>query len=161
MIKNKLFKATFGAGCFWSVEYKFSKTKGVISTSVGYEGGSLKNPSYEGVCSDNSGHIEVVELEFNPDIISYKELLGIFFSIHDPTAINKQGYDSGSQYKSIIFYHNVEQKFEAIQFIKDLEKSGKYKKKIVTEIKKASKFYIAEDYHQKYLEKKGLSSCHI
>ena len=142
-------KATFGAGCFWGVEASFMKLKGVISTKVGYMGGNVKNPTYEQVCTNKTGHIEVVQLEYNANIISYKELLDYFWDIHDPTQKNRQGPDIGLQYQSTIFYHDEEQKKLAEESKKDLEKS----KNIQTEIRPAERFYLAEDYHQKYLEK--------
>lgn len=152
-------KATFGAGCFWHVEDTFRRAPGVISTMVGYMGGSLKNPTYEGVCTDTTGHAEVVQVTYDPTKISYDELLNIFWSIHDPTTLNRQGPDHGTQYRSVIFYHTPEQKAEAETSKKNLELSKKYPHKIVTEIQKASAFYPAEEYHQQYLAKQGLSSC--
>lgn len=142
-------KATFGAGCFWGVEASFMKLKGVISTKVGYMGGNVKNPTYEQVCTNKTGHIEVVQLGYDPNIISYKELLDHFWDIHDPTQKNRQGPDIGLQYQSTIFYHDEEQKKLAEESKKALKKS----KDIQTEIKPAKRFYVAEDYHQKYLEK--------
>lgn len=150
-------KATFGAGCFWHVEEEFRKLKGVLNTAVGYMGGTMKNPSYEDVCIDKTGHAEVVQIEFNPEKISYNDLLDVFWKIHDPTQLNKQGPDIGTQYRSVIFYHNQEQKKLAIA---SKEKQSK-KDEIVTEITKAGKFYKAEEYHQRYLEKQGLKSCRI
>ena len=152
-------KATFGAGCFWHVEEAFRKVKGVTSTTVGYMGGTLKNPTYEDVCSDKTGHAEVVQVEYDPSKISYGKILGVFWSIHEPTTLNRQGPDVGTQYRSVIFYHNEEQKKLALKSKESLEKSGKYKNNIVTEIRPASEFYRAEEYHQRYLEKKGLSRC--
>ena len=145
--------ATFGAGCFWGVQAAFKDIKGIKSTTVGYMGGNLKNPTYEDVCTDKTGHTEVVQIEFNPEIIKYEELLEIFWNIHDPTQLNKQGPDIGSQYRSVIFYHNEKQKIIAEKSKKKLEKSGKYKKPIITEIKAAEDFYKAEEYHQNYFEK--------
>ena len=158
-IKMKKEKATFGAGCFWGVEEAFRTLKGVISTSVGYMGGRMKNPTYKDVCTDKTGHAEVVQIEYNPSKISYDKLLDIFWSIHNPTTLNRQGLDFGTQYKSVIFYHNEKQKKKALQSKERLENSGKYKKPIVTEITKASEFYRAEDYHQKYLMKRNLRTC--
>ena len=146
-------KATFGAGCFWHVEETFSKVKGVLSTFVGFMGGTLQNPSYKQVCTGTTGHAEVVHLEFDPDIVSYDELLNIFWDLHDPTTLNRQGPDIGTQYRSAIFYHNEEQKETAKSSKEKLEKSGKYKGKTVTEIISASEFYKAEEYHQRYFEK--------
>ena len=155
----KINKAVFGAGCFWGVEDVFRKLKGVKSTIVGYMGGKMKNPTYEKVCTDKTGHAEVVLVEYNPEEISYDKLLDIFWKIHDPTQLNRQGLDMGTQYRSIIFYYNGEQKKKAMESKKKQEKSKKYKSKIVTEIVKASEFYKAEDYHQKYLMKRGLNVC--
>ncbi|WP_282731283.1 peptide-methionine (S)-S-oxide reductase MsrA [Methanobacterium alcaliphilum] len=152
-------KATFGAGCFWSVEDTFRNLKGVVSTAVGYEGGVKDNPSYSEVCTGNTLHAEVLEIEFNPKIISYKDLLNVFWKIHDPTTLNRQGPDIGTQYRSVIFYHNLEQKELAEKSKKTLQKSGKYKNDIVTTIEEAMTFYRAEEYHQQYLEKRGLKSC--
>lgn len=148
--------ATFGAGCFWGVESTFQKVNGVIKTTVGYMGGTLENPSYEDVCSGDTGHTEVVQIEFDPNMIAYKKLLDIFWNIHDPTQLNRQGPDIGTQYKSIIFYHDDEQKRIAEESKNEQNKSGKYKKPIVTEIRRAEKFYKAEEYHQKYFDKNKL-----
>jgi len=152
-------KATFGAGCFWHVEEAFRRLPGILSTTVGYTGGTLKNPTYEDVCTDKTGHAEVVELTYDPQKITYDQLLKVFWEIHDPTTKNRQGPDVGTQYRSAIFYHSMEQKEHAEQSKNDLEQSGKYKKKIVTEITKAPVFYPAEEYHQHYLEKNGLAAC--
>ena len=152
-------KATFGAGCFWHVEEAFRHLKGVTSTIVGYMEGILKNPTYEDVCTDKTGHAEVVELIYHPEKISFEELLNIFWDIHDPTTKNRQGPDLGTQYRSVIFYHTLEQKTTAETSKKNLEQSRKYKKKIVTEITKATTFYPAEEYHQQYLAKHGLAAC--
>lgn len=158
---NKKMKATFGAGCFWGVEKSFMDLKGVKSTTVGYMGGKTKNPTYQEVCTDKTGHAEVVQIEYNPDIISYKELLDVFWDIHDPTQKNRQGVDIGTQYRSVIFYHTEEQKNIAEKEKEKLEKSGRYKKKIETDIKPALEFYRAEEYHQKYFEKHSNKSCKI
>src|SRR4030043_298832 len=139
-------KTTFGAGCFWHVEEAFRHLKGVLSTTVGYTGGTLKNPSYEDVCTDKTGHAEVVEITYDPKIITYEELLNGFWEIHDPTTKNRQGPDVGTQYRSAIFYHTLEQKTAAERSKETLEQSGKYKKKIVTEITKSPIFYPAEEY---------------
>jgi peptide-methionine (S)-S-oxide reductase len=152
-------KATFGAGCFWHVQEAFRHLKGVTSTTVGYTGGTLKNPTYEDVCTDKTGHAEVVEITFHPEKISYEELLNVFWDIHDPTTKNRQGPDVGTQYRSVIFYHTLEQKTIAETSKKNLEQSRKYKKKIMTEVTKATTFYPAEDYHQQYLAKHGLAAC--
>ena len=150
MGKNKIETATFAAGCFWGVEYKFAQIKGVVNTTVGYTGGHLKYPSYENVCSDETGHAEAIKVEFDPNQVSYEKLLEVFWELHDPTQLHRQGPDVGTQYRSAIFYQNEEQKKAAIKSKEKLEKSGKYKKPIVTEIVPASQFYPAEEYHQKY-----------
>lgn len=150
--KKKLNKATFAAGCFWHPEYVFSKVDGVISTQVGYIGGKMKNPNYPLVCSGISGHVEAVEIKFNPKKISYEKLLEIFWKIHNPTTKDRQGADIGSQYNSVIFYHNERQKKIAEKSKK--EKQKKFGNKIITKIIKAEEFYPAEEYHQKYLEKR-------
>jgi peptide-methionine (S)-S-oxide reductase len=154
-------KATFGAGCFWGVEAAFRKIKGVISTAVGYMGGSLENPTYKQVCTDKTGHAEVVQVEFDPEMVSYNELLNVFWKIHNPTQLNRQGPDFGTQYRSVIFFHNDEQKKLAIASKEQLQRSGKYKSEIVTEITPAPIFYRAEEYHQRYHEKHGIDSCRI
>ena len=158
----KLEKATFAAGCFWGVEAEFRQIKGVKSTQVGYSGGNMPHPSYEDVCTDRTGHAEAVEVTYDPKKVSYERLLQVFWENHDPTQMNKQGPDIGSQYRSVIFYHNQKQKKLAEESKQQMQKSAKYKnKKIVTEIVAATEFYRAEEYHQKYLEKRGLSACPI
>ncbi len=153
-------KATFGAGCFWGVEAEFRQLpKGVVSTAVGYEGGTMKNPTYRDVCTDRTGHAEVVEVEYDPEKISYEDLLKVFWANHDPTTLNRQGPDVGTQYRSVIFYHTPEQQTAALASKEKLEKSGKYRRPVVTEIVPATSFYRAEEYHQQYLERRGLSSC--
>ena len=152
-------KATFGAGCFWHVEEAFRHRKGVTSTTVGYMGGTLKKPTYEDVCTDKTGHAEVVEIIYHPEKISYEELLNVFWDIHDPTTKNRQGPDVGTQYRSVIFYHTLDQKTIAETSKKNLEQSRKYKKKIITEITKATTFYPAEEYHQQYVAKHGFAAC--
>ena len=154
-------KATFAAGCFWGVEAAFRQIKGVKSTAVGYEGGSLDNPSYQDVCTDKTGHAEVVQVEYDPAQVSYEQLLDVFWSNHDPTTRNRQGPDVGSQYRSVIFYHTPEQEKAAAASKQRLEQSGTYRKPIVTEIVPAATFWRAEEYHQQYLEKRGMSSCHV
>jgi len=150
-------KATFGAGCFWHVEDLLSKTKGVKSTKVGYIGGQLPNPTYEEVCTDKTGHAEAVEVEYDPDEISYEELLDVFWNNHNPTTLNRQGPDIGIQYRSVIFYHNDEQKEIAEKSKQTLDKSEQYENTVVTEIVPTPTFYEAEEYHQKYFKKHGLS----
>ena len=154
-------KATFAAGCFWGVEATFRMVEGVVSTAVGYTGGDMENPTYEDVCNKNTGHAETVLVEFDSSKVSYDKLLEVFWDLHDPTTLNRQGPDFGSQYRSAIFYQNEEQKTAAIVSKERLQSSGKYSKDIVTEITPASKFYMAENYHQQYLEKRGLASCEI
>jgi len=153
--------ALFGAGCFWGVEAEFRKLKGVKSTSVGYCGGTLKSPTYKDVCSGTTGHAEVVRIEFDPEIVSYKELLDTFWHNHNPTTLNRQGPDIGTQYRSVIFYTNEAQKNEAKESREELEKQKRYNDLIVTEVEPAQEFFKAEDYHQQYLEKRGLATCHI
>lgn len=151
----KMQKATFGAGCFWGVEAAFRKISGVLSTSAGYMGGTLKNPTYKDVCTDKTGHAEVVEVIFDPSLVSYDQLLTRFWEIHDPTTLNRQGPDIGTQYRSVIFCYNAEQESAARVSKEYLQKTGRYKRNIVTEITRASTFYRAEEYHQQYLEKQG------
>ena len=146
-------KATFGAGCFWGVESALQNIKGIKSTTVGYMGGNLKNPTYGDVCTDKTGHAEVVQILYDPTKISYDQLLNIFWSMHDPTQLNRQGVDIGTQYRSVIFYHNENQKQIAKKSKNKQQKTGKYKKPISSEITPAKEFYPAEEYHQKYLEK--------
>jgi peptide-methionine (S)-S-oxide reductase len=153
-------KASFGAGCFWGVEAEFRQTKGVTATMVGYIGGRTKNPTYKEVCADETGHAEAVQVEYDPNEVTYTQLLQTFWDNHNPTTPNRQGPDYGSQYRSVIFYHTEAQKAEAIKSRDALAASGKWKSPIVTEIVAAKEFYPAEDYHQQYLEKRGLSSCH-
>jgi len=152
-------KATFGAGCFWHVEEAFREIKGVLKTEVGYMGGKMKNPKYEDVCTDETGHAEVVQVEFDPAVVPYEKLLEVFWTIHDPTQKNKQGPDEGTQYRSAIFYHSEQQKKTAEKSLKEEQK--KHKEKIATEITKAGEFYPAEEYHQKYLMKRGIKTCGI
>lgn len=155
-------KATFGAGCFWGVEVAFAALPGVVSTAAGYEGGALDQPTYKDVCTDQTGHAEVVEIEFNPGKIPYEQILDAFFQLHDPTTLNRQGPDWGAQYRSAIFFHSPQQEAAARAKIEALTTAGRYKpKRIVTEVVPAQTFWRAEEYHQRYLEKRGLSSCHI
>lgn len=151
-MSQALEKATFGAGCFWGIEKAFSKVKGVVNTLVGYSGGDFP-ATYKDVCTGKTGHAEVVQIEFDPNIISYEKLLDVFWNIHNPTTLNRQGPDIGTQYRSVIFYHDEDQEKIAKESIKKLEESRKYKSKIVTQIEPAKEFYKAEEYHQKYLEK--------
>lgn len=150
--------ATLAAGCFWGIEDFFMKQKGIISTRVGYTGGHVPNATYKQVCTGNTGHAEAVEITFDPTIISYEQLLQIFFKIHDPTTPNRQGPDVGEQYRSVIFYHSDEQKKLAHEYKEALDKSKEYKYPIVTEIAKASDFWTAEEYHQKYFRKNNISN---
>jgi peptide-methionine (S)-S-oxide reductase len=154
-------KATFAAGCFWGVEATFRQLPGVISTRVGYTGGKTQNPTYKEVCTDRTGHAEAVEVEFDPAKISYEQLLNVFWENHDPTTPNRQGPDWGTQYRSAVFVHSSEQERLAEASKEALDKSGRFRSKIVTEILPAPTFYEAEDYHQQYLEKRGLATCHI
>ena len=157
VIKNnsKHERAIFAAGCFWGVEEAFRNIKGVVSTRAGYTGGKTDNPTYDSVCTDKTGHAEAVEVEYDNSLVSYNELLNTFWKIHDPTTLNRQGPDIGTQYRSAIFYENAAQKALAIASKEKLERSGKYKKAIMTEVIPAVKFYPAEDYHQKYYIKHG------
>ena len=154
-------KATFAAGCFWGVEATFRQLPGVISTRVGYIGGQLPNPTYKDVCTDRTGHAEAVEVEYDRAKVSYEQLLNVFWENHDPTQLNRQGPDWGTQYRSAIFFHTPEQESVANASKEVLGKSGRFSKPIVTRIVPATTFYEAEDYHQQYLEKRGLASCHI
>ena len=158
---HELKKATFAAGCFWGVEAAFRDLEGVISTAVGYTGGSTTNPTYEEVCTDRTGHAEAVEVVYDPKVVSFEELLDLFWSIHDPTTMNRQGPDVGSQYRSAIFFHDPEQEVAARAKMERLQSSGLYRREIVTEIVPASEFYWAEEYHQQYFEKHGRRSYRI
>ena len=161
MVKEvqKLETAVFAAGCFWGVEESLRKVKGVKNTQVGYAGGLYLNPTYEDVCGGGSGHAEAVEVQYDPSEVSYSELLEVFWSIHDPTTPNRQGPDVGSQYRSVVFYHNAEQEKLARKSKMDLEHSGKFKNPVVTEITPASTFWRAEEYHQRYVEKGARAVC--
>jgi len=154
-------KATFGAGCFWGVEARFQQVPGVTATAVGYEGGALDNPTYRDVCTDATGHAEVVEIDYDPAKVSYEQLLDLFFELHDPTQLNRQGPDWGKQYRSVVFYHSPEQEAAAKQVIARLTEAKRFSKPIVTQVVPAETFWRAEEYHQKYLEKRGAVSCHI
>jgi peptide-methionine (S)-S-oxide reductase len=162
MINNPNYRrAMFGAGCFWGVEETFRQTKGVKETEVGFAGGTMDHPSYKDVCTKNTGHAEVVQLVYDPSVVSYDDLLKVFWDNHDPTQLDRQGPDVGDQYRSVIFYYNDDQKAEALASKKALEESGKYKRPIVTQVVAAPTFWKAEEYHQRYLEKHGLSTCRI
>ncbi|MNK73897.1 Peptide methionine sulfoxide reductase MsrA [compost metagenome] len=152
---KKTEKATFGMGCFWCTEAIFQRLKGVVSVKSGYEGGTLSNPTYEEVCTGATGHAEVLEITYNPMVISYDDLLEVFWKSHDPTTLNRQGADSGTQYRSVIFYHNAEQKAAAEKYKAELNKTNAYGKKVVTAIEAAKPFYVAENYHQNYFNKNG------
>ncbi len=154
-------KATFGAGCFWGVEAAFRQVPGVVATAAGYEGGTLDNPTYRDVCSHTTGHAEVVEVEFDPSRVRYEDLLGVFWANHDPTQLNRQGPDVGDQYRSVIFFHSPAQQAAAEASREAEVASGRHRRPVVTVIEPAQTFYRAEEYHQQYLEKRGLSSCHI
>ncbi|MBI3542784.1 MAG: peptide-methionine (S)-S-oxide reductase MsrA [Deltaproteobacteria bacterium] len=153
--------ATFAAGCFWGVEDLFRKTKGVVATAVGYSGGHTKNPTYKEVCSDETGHAEVVRVEFDPKAVSFTELVRLFFDLHDPTQLNRQGPDEGSQYRSAVFFHSPEQKAAAERERDALGASGELARPIVTEVTAVSEFWPAEEYHQQYVEKGGFAVCHL
>ena len=154
-------RATFAAGCFWGVEVEFRNVPGVVDAAVGYTGGKLANPTYEDVCSNESGHAEAVEVEFDPTQVTYERLLDVFWENHDPTTLNRQGPDVGTQYRSAIFFHSPEQKALAEASRVRLAESGRYKRPVVTEITPAGTFWRAEEYHQRYLEKRGLASCKV
>jgi len=158
---TQLEKATFGAGCFWGVEVAFRQVPGVSEAIAGYLGGTLPNPTYQDVCTGRTGHAEVVEVTYDPTKVGYEDLLNVFWTGHDPTTLNRQGPDRGTQYRSAIFYHDEGQKTAAIASKDRWTKSGRFSSPIVTEITPASTFYRAEEYHQRYLEKHGLASCHI
>ena len=159
MEKTSEEKATFGAGCFWGVEATFRRLAGVKSTQVGYAGGTMSTPTYEDVCTDRTGHAEVVEVTFDPAVISYHDLLTVFWENHDPTTLNRQGPDVGKQYRSVIFFHSPEQEKTARESLAAAQ--SRFRKPIVTQIVPATQFWRAEEYHQQYLEKRGLSHCHL
>ena len=148
-------KAVFGAGCFWHIQDKFKKVNGVMSTSVGYSGGNIKSPTYEQVCTGNTGHAEVVEIDYDPKVVTYSELLNVFWSCHNPTTKDRQGPDIGHQYRSVIYYLNDEQKDLAVDSMTKMDKSGKFRDLIVTEVQPIKQYYKAEEYHQDYFDKKG------
>ena len=152
--------ATFGAGCFWGIEANFRRVSGVLDAVSGYSGGHMENPSYKEVCTDETGHAEVVQVTFDPAKVSYEKLLDTFWQMHDPTQVNRQGPDYGSQYRSAIFFHSPEQEATAKKSKAAVDASGKFRRPIATEITAAGPFYRAEEYHQRYLEKRGATSCH-
>jgi len=153
--------ATFGAGCFWGVEANFREVPGVVDAVSGYMGGTLDNPTYKDVCTDTTGHAEVVQVTYDPDKVAYEKLLDVFFQMHDPTQVNRQGPDFGKQYRTVVFYHSPEQEAAARAAKEALAKSGRFSKPIATAIDPAKTFWRAEEYHQRYLEKRGLRHCHI
>jgi peptide-methionine (S)-S-oxide reductase len=153
--------ATFAAGCFWGVEEAFRQIAGVERTTVGYTGGHYDNPTYKIVCGGRTGHAEAVQVEYDPERASYEDLLGVFWESHDPTTRNRQGWDIGDQYRSAIFYHTPEQEAAARKSKEELDRSGRYRKPIVTEINPASTFWPAEEYHQQYLAKRGMGACQL
>ncbi|MBI4396520.1 MAG: peptide-methionine (S)-S-oxide reductase MsrA [Elusimicrobia bacterium] len=159
--EGKTLKAVFAAGCFWGVEAAFGQVPGVVSTRVGYTGGTLKNPTYEQVCSGTTGHAEAVEVEFDPGKVSYDKLLEVFWKIHDPTTLNRQGPDVGDQYRSAVFFHGPEQEKEALASRDKLANARRFSRDIVTRIEPAAAFYPAEEYHQQYYKKNGGAACHI
>ena len=154
-------KATFAAGCFWGVEAAFRQVPGVVATTVGYTGGQTPDPTYKEVCTDRTGHAEAVQVEFDPARVSYEQLLGVFWNESDPTQVNRQGPDVGTQYRTAIFVHSREQREAAERSRRALEESGRYRKPVATEITQAPEFFPAEEYHQRYLEKRGLATCKI
>ena len=154
-------KATFGAGCFWGVEARLAELPGVLDTAVGYEGGELEHPTYKEVCTGRTGHAEVVEVTFDPSRLPYETLLDAFFAMHDPTQVDRQGPDFGTQYRSVVFVHSDEQARQAKEKIAELNAMGAYRKPIATRVQPAQTFWKAEEYHQRYLEKRGMVHCHI
>lgn len=153
--------ATFAAGCFWGVELEFGKIPGVLSTKVGYTGGQKANPGYYEVCDGDTGHAEAVLIEFDPNVVSYEFLVNEFFNLHDPTTLNRQGPDVGDQYRSAIYYHSPDQQAIATRVISELTRAGEFDRAIVTQVVPAAQFWDAEEYHQKYFERRGMASCHI
>jgi peptide-methionine (S)-S-oxide reductase len=152
-------EATFGAGCFWGVESAFRQVKGVTDAAVGYMGGTVPNPTYQEVCTDRTGHAEVVHVDYDPKQVSYEQLLNVFFEIHDPTQLNRQGPDYGKQYRSAIFFYTQEQEQAAQKVKEELDRSGRFPRKIVTQIVPAGEFWRGEEYHQRYFEKRGIQAC--
>ncbi|RXE56430.1 methionine sulfoxide reductase A [Methanoculleus taiwanensis] len=157
--KSDFEKATFGAGCFWGVEEAFQEVPGVVSTAVGFMGGTVENPSYRDVCTGRTGHAEVVEVVYDPTVVRYENLLHVFWTVHDPTTLNRQGPDVGTQYRSVIFYHTPEQEAAARESKEQIGRSGKFRREIVTAIEPASTFWRAEEYHQQYFAKQGRTGC--
>lgn len=153
--------ATFGAGCFWGVEVTFRNTPGVVDATVGYMGGHTAHPTYKEVCTDRTGHAEVVHVTYDPEKVTYGQLLDVFFENHDPTQLNRQGPDVGTQYRSVVFYHDEAQRAEAAAAKAARDASGQYKRPLATTLEPAGPYWLAEDYHQRYLEKRGLAHCHI
>jgi peptide-methionine (S)-S-oxide reductase len=158
---RQLEKATFGAGCFWGVEAAFRQVQGVKATAVGYSGGHVPNPTYQMVCTDSTGHAEVVQVDYDPAEVSYDDLLKVFWESHDPTQVNRQGPDVGRQYRSVIFFHSPEQEAAARASKAALEAGGRLRRPIATSIEPAREFWRAEEYHQQYFEKRGISHCHF
>lgn len=154
-------KATFGAGCFWGVQLRFQQVPGVTATAAGFEGGKLDQPSYRDVCTDATGHAEVVEIDYDPAKVTYQQLLDLFFELHDPTQLNRQGPDRGTQYRSAVFFHSPAQEAAAKETVARLTAEKRFAKPIVTEVVPARTFWAAEEYHQHYLEKRGQTSCHV
>ncbi len=154
-------KATFGAGCFWGVELEFQNAPGVVATRVGYAGGKIDNPTYKQVCYENTNHAEVVEVEFDPEKTTYEALVRLFFTLHDPTQVNRQGPDVGDQYRTVVFAHSPEQAETARRVKDEVSASGKFRRPVATTIEPAPTFWVAEDYHQSYLAKRGMASCHV
>lgn len=154
-------QATFAAGCFWGIEAEFRKLPGIVDAAVGYMGGHVDSPTYKQVCTDATGHAEVVHLEYDPEQVSYEQLLDTFWRIHDPTQVNRQGPDFGSQYRTAIFYHTPEQKVAAERSKSALDASGTHPRAVATEVTEAGTFWRGEEYHQQYLAKRGMGSCHI
>lgn len=159
--RNMTEKATFGAGCFWGVEQTFREVDGVVDAVSGYEGGHTLNPSYKDVCTDQTGHAEVVQVEYDTQKVTYDKLLDVFWNSHDPTQVNRQGPDFGTQYRTVIFFHTPDQELAARASKEKLDASGRFRRPIATAIEPAQTFYRAEEYHQQYLAKRGLRHCHI
>ena len=159
--EKKIERATFGAGCFWGIEETFREVRGVVDTAVGFMGGSTENPTYPDVCTGKTGHTEVVQVTYNPGEVSYRDLLNVFWNAHDPTTLNRQGPDIGTQYRSVIFYHTTEQEAEARASRAAVEQSGRFRRHVVTAIEPAGTFWRAEEYHQQYFAKHGGGHCRV